>query len=180
MDTLASTASFIAITSVLIGWYQSARKPLKIKRVIVHTDDDGSTFILETINCKDYQVSINRIDCYRRKIYEIMKKTGSSPEYSEHLTSRDAIFMTWDSFEVPAKAFTHLRINKPGKEPLPKQLIFTLHTSHGYHELRCSNITEVEGNNLEVFSVDYRNEYNSKISAKTVFYWRTLKELMKR
>lgn len=180
VDTLASIASIVAITSVMVGWYRSARKPLKIRRVVVHKAQDSSTFILETTNRIDYQVHITRIDCYKRKIYEVMKKTGGSPEYAERLSSREAIFMGGHTFEVPAKAYTPLSIKISGKPYVPKKLIFSLDTSHGYHELICKNIIEVEVDKVEIFSADYKEEYDSKIVAKIVFYWRTLKELTSR
>lgn len=179
VDTMASLASFIAITSVMVGWYRSGRKPLKIKRVIVHKDIKHSTFILETINRKDYPVFISRADCYRKKIFEVMKKKGGSPEYAERLSSREAIFMGGHKFEVPAKACTPLSIKISGNPSVPKHLIFSLDTSHGYHELTCKNITEVDIGKVKVYSAEYKKEYDYKAVAKCVFYWKTLKELTK-
>jgi len=71
VDSLASVASLVAIVSVLVGWYRSTRKPLKIPRVVVHRERDRLTFILVTQNRQAYPVVIKRIDCYRRKIFEV-------------------------------------------------------------------------------------------------------------
>jgi len=177
VDTLASIASSIAIISVAISWYRSSRKPLKIKRVVVHRDEGFSTFILVTENRQNYPVFITRSDCYKRKIFEVMKKNGGFPEYSERLSSREGIFNSRDTFEVPAKAYTDLRIRVSGIPEVPKRLFFSIDTSHGYHELACKDISVVDIGKVEVFGAEYKDEYNSKIAAKLAFLGKILKEL---
>lgn len=180
VDTLASVASVIAIVSVLVGWYRSARKPLKIIRVVVHRKKDEMTFILITKNRQAYRVTTKRIDCYKRKIFEVKKKTGGKPEYSERLSSREMLFMGRAEFEVPANANTDIRINVTGSANIPDRLLFSIETSHGYHELWCDDITVVDIGNSEAYSVDYQEEYHSKVVAKLIFYWKILGELTRR
>lgn len=178
VDTLASVASIVAIVSVLVGWYRSVRKPLKIVRVVVHRKTDGLTFILITKNRQAYPVTTKRIDCYKRKIFAVEKKTGVKPEYSERLSSREAVFMASAKFEVPASAETDLRVEAPKVEDVPSRLLFSIDTSHGYHELWCNDVTVVDIGKAEVYSVEYKDEYESKLAAKSVYCWRVLRELV--
>ena len=68
----------------------------------------------------------------------------------------------------------------PGKPEIPKKLLFSIDTSHGYHELICGDINVVELGRVEVFGVEYKDEYSSKITAKFTFYWNIFKELISR
>lgn len=180
VDTLASLAALIAILSVLVGWYSSARKPLSISRVVVHKKDSGLTFILVARNRKSYPVETKRIDCFSRKIFEVEQKKGEKPEYAESLSSRYGVFMGRHEFEVPAKGNTDIRIEVTGEVEIPARLIFSIDTSHGYHELSCNDITVVDIGKTEVYSVDFKKEYSSKIVAKAVYYWKRLAELTRR
>ena len=180
VDSLASIASLIAIISVVVSWYLSNRKPLKIKRVVVHRDEEYSTFILVTENRQNYPVFVTRSDCYKRKTYEVMKKNGQFPEYAERLSSREGVFNSIDTFEVPARAYTDLRIKVPGKPEISEKLFFSIDTSHGYHELKCGDINVVDIGKVKVFGAEYKDEYSSKFIAKLTFYWKILKELTNR
>jgi hypothetical protein len=178
VDTLASTASLAAIISVSVGWYRSCRKPLTVKKVVIHREDEYSTFIIVTENRQNYPVTITRLDCYKRKIYEVMKRNERFPEYSEHLSSKEVIFNNSNAFEVPAMAYTDLRIKVMGSPEIPKSLIFSMDTSHGYHELTCKDIAVVDIGKVEIFSAEYKDEYSSKIHAKLIYYMKVLKELI--
>lgn len=46
VDLLSSVASLVAIVSVLVAWYQSRRKPLKIKRVLVHQKEQSTKIFI--------------------------------------------------------------------------------------------------------------------------------------
>ncbi|WP_150301326.1 hypothetical protein [Pseudomonas profundi] len=177
VDTLASLAALIAIMSVMGGWYDSRRKPLSIPRVVVHKKDKGLTFILVTRNRKSYPVATKRIDCFSQKYFEVEQRVGGKPMYAERLSSRNSVFMVKQESEVPAKGNIDLRIEILGEKKIPAQLIFTIETSHGYHELRCNDITVVEIGRAEVYSVDFKKEYNSRIAAKAVYYWKRVSEL---
>ena len=180
VDTLASVASIVAIVSVLVGWYHSARKPLKIVRVVVHQKKDRTTFILIMKNRQAYPVTTKRIDCYKRKIFEVQKKVGGRPEYSERLSSREALFMQTTGLEVPGSANTDLQIEVDRVVDIPGRLLFSIETSHGYHELWCSDVIVVDVGKATAYSVDYIHEYNSKVAAKFMYRWRVLGELARR
>ena len=180
VDILASLAAIVAVVSVLVGWYRSARKPLKIVRVVVHKTKNDMTFILVTKNRQPYPVTTKRVDCYKRKIFEVQKKAGGKPEYSERLSSREGLFMGSSEFEVPANANTDLRIKVTGTADIPNRLLFSVDTSHGYHELWCDDISVLEVGKTEVYSVDYKNEYRSKMAAKVMYRWRLIQELTRR
>ncbi|MBL4713968.1 MAG: hypothetical protein JKY64_05540 [Alcanivorax sp.] len=180
VDTLASLAAFVAILSVLFGWYSSARKPLSISRVVVHKKDDGLTYIIVTKNRKSYPVETKRIDCFSKKSFEIEQRAGGKPEYIEKLSSRYAVFSSKASFEVPAKGIVDIRIEVGGQTNISDRLIFSIDTTHGYHEISCNNTTVVEIGIAEVYSVEFKKEYGSKSRAKMVYCWRRIVELTKR
>ena len=180
VDTLASLAALIAILSVMVGWYSSARKPLSISRVVVHKKDSGLTYILVTKNRKSYPVETKRIDCFSKKIFEVEQREGGKPEYAERLSSRYAVFSSKPFFEVPAKGNIDIRIEVSGQVEIPDRLIFSIDTTHGYHELSCNDITVVEIGKTEVYSVDFKKEFDSKSHAKLSYYWNRILELTKR
>lgn len=180
VDTLASFAALIAILSVLIGWYSSTRKPLSISRVVIHKKDSGLTFILVTQNRKSYPVEAKRMDCFSKKFFEVEQRVGEKPEYAERLSSRYAVFSSKYQFEVPAKGNLDVRIEVTTQVEIPDRLIFSVDTSHGYHELVCNDITVVEIGKTDVYSVDFKKEYDSKILAKARYYWQRISELTKR
>lgn len=133
-----------------------------------------------THNRQSCPVVIKRIDCYRRKIFEVKKKTGGRPEYSEHLSSREEIFLNGSNFEVPANAYTDLRVEVTGVIGVPPTILFSLDTSHGYHELLCGDVTVVDIGKTELYSVEYKIEYARKSVAKCAYYWKVLGELTRR
>lgn len=176
-DTLASVAAFVAIVSVMVEWYRSARKPLKITRVVIHRKKNETTFILVVKNWKAYPITVKRVDCYRRKRYEVQKKRGGKPEYSELLAGSEMIFSRKMDFDISANGHTDLRIGIVGNANILEKLLFLLETSHGYHELWCKDVTIVEIGKVDVYSLECKHDYNSKLSAKSMFYWKLLKEL---
>lgn len=180
LDTLASLAALVAILSVLVGWYSSARKPLSISRVVVHKKGDGLTYIIVTKNRKSYPVETRRIDCFSKKTYEIEQRVGEKPEYVEKLSSRYAVFSSKASFEVPAKGNVDIRIEVNGQTEIPDRLVFSIDTTHGYHEVSCNDITVVEIGKTVVYSVEFKKEYGSRVRAKMVYFWRKILELTKR
>ena len=107
---LASLASVVAIVTVLISWYRSARKALRIERVVIHRKPTESTYILVVKNRKDYPVEIKSTDCYTRKIYNIEKKLNQKPEYSALLNLSDNLFRNSDKFIIGANGNTDIRI----------------------------------------------------------------------
>lgn len=180
VDTLASLAALIAILSVLVGWYSSARKPLSISRVVVHKKDDGLTYIIVTKNRTSYPVETKRIDCFSQKTFEIEQRVGEKPEYVEKLSSRYSVFSSKASFEVPAKGNIDIRMEVGGQNDIPDRLIFSIDTTHGYHEISCNDITVVEIGKSVVYSVEFKKEYGSKSRAMMVYFWKRIVELTKR
>lgn len=174
VDTFASLAALVAILSVLVGWYSSARKPLSISRVVVHKKDGSLKYILVMKNRKSYPVETKKIDCYTRKTFEIEQRVGEKPEYIEKLSSRYAVFSSKVSFKVPAKGNIHISIEVDGQTDISDQLIFSIDTTHGYHEISCKNITVIEIGKAVVYSVEFKKECVSKSRAKMVYLWRRI------
>jgi len=178
VDTLASIASLVAIVSVMVGWYRSARRPLRVTRVVVHKSTNDLTFIVLVKNVKDYPVTIQRTDCYRRKKYEVQKKHGGRPEYSKFFPGSEMIFTSRDTFEIAANGHTDIRIRIAGTTDIPSRLLFLLETSHGYHELWCKEIVVVEIGKVEVYGVEYKDEYRSKWIARAMYHVALLRDLV--
>lgn len=180
VDTLASLAALVAILSVLVGWYSSSRKPLSISRVVIHKKDSGLTYIIVTKNRKPYPVETKRIECFSKKTFEIEQRAGEKPEYHEKLSCRYAVFSSKASFEVPAKGNIDIRLETDGLTDIPDHLVFSIDTTHGYHEISCNDITVVEIGKIAVYSVEFKKEYRSKSRAKMVYFWRRVLDLIKR
>jgi len=177
-DTLASVAAFVAIVSVMVSWYRNARRPLKITRAVIHSKEREKTFILVIKNVKPYPVTINRTECYRKKKYEIQKKLGGRPEYSALFPRSEQLFVSGQTFEIAANGHTDIRFSASVDSDIPKKLLFLLETSHGYHQLWCKDITTVEIEKVDVYSVEYRLDYSTKCRAKAIYYWKFLKGLI--
>lgn len=176
-DTLASMAAFVAIVTSMLGWYQSARKPLKVTRVVVHQKDSESKFIIVVRNVKPYPVTIKAVDCYRRKRYQVQKKTGGKPEYDELFPGSEQMFRDQVDCEISANGHTDVIVTANPQTDIPSKLLFLLDTSHGYHELWCKEVTVVEIGQVEVYGVEYKYDYYSKLPARTRYFWKRVVEL---
>lgn len=176
-DTLASVAATVAIVSALVSWYRSSRRPLKITRVLVHRSSDKALFILVVRNVKDYPVTIKRTECYRRKKYEVEKKSGGKPKYSELFFGPDMIFDCKETFEIAANGHTDIRISSVCLSDITAKLLFRLYTSHGYHELWSKVVVS---RSFDFYDLEYRHDYESKRPAKAMYYWKLFIELTPR
>jgi hypothetical protein len=176
VDMLASLASLIAIISVLISWYRNSRKPLKVEKVIIRRKDSESRYILIIKNKKDYPVEIKSAECYTNKKYEILKKMGQKPEYSEMLSHSERLFSDSQKFKIEANGHTDISIIGRNINNNITKLLFSLHTSHGYHELWCSNILIVPVEQIQIFDVEYHYKFETKFKARIKYYWVQLKD----
>lgn len=180
VDILTSLASIVAIVSVLISWYRDTRRPLTIRRVVVHRKKDETTFILLVKNVKDYPVTIKRTDCYKRKKFQVQKKQGGKLEYSEVFPSSERVFTSTEVFEIPPIGHTDIRIKMEDATNVPSQLLFCIESSHGYHELRCRDIVVVEIGTVDFYRLEYKKEYSSKWFAKIMYYLALIQSLTNR
>lgn len=172
MDTLTATASFIAIGSVLWSWYRNTQKPLIVDRVVIHQKLYESTYILIIKNRKPYPVQINSASCFSKKSYLVRKVADHNPSYSSILNMAFCKFSSKETLEIGANGHTEMRIKgNVLKEPL-ERMLFSLKTSHGYHELWCKNILTVDmSGNTSVYTLDYDYEYHNKFKANIRYYW---------
>lgn len=179
VDMLSSTAALVAIITVLISWYRNAQKPLKVERVVIHRKKSESTYILIVKNRKPYPVSLKSTFCYTKHNYNVEQRKGESPTYSELLNLEDSPFRNTDLFEIGANGHTDVKIkgsNLVGEIP---RLLFSIHTTHGYHELWCKNIVVVEMGSAETYELEYRNGFESKYKAKAMYFWLLFRALFK-
>jgi len=177
-DTLASVAAFVAIVSVMVGWYRSARRPLKITRVVIHRKKDETTFILVVKNVKPYPITVKRTECYRRKKYEVQKKLGGKLEYSELFPGSELLSTSSQAFEIFPNGHTDIRIGGASNLDIPQKLLFLLETSHGYHELWCKDVSIVDIGKVNVYGMEFKHDCESKYQAKSLYYWKLIKELI--
>lgn len=180
VDILSSTASLIAILTVLYSWYKSAQKPLAIDRVVVHKSNSSNTYILVIKNRKPYPVTIKATRCYTTKVYEVEVKTGRKPEYSEQLLGSNSLFQNTSDFEIAPNGHTDIRITGSNPPEKVNKLLFSINTSHGYHELWCKEILLVDVGVAETYDLDYRHPFNYKITAKLKYYWLIAKHAFRR
>lgn len=180
VDILSSIASIIAIITVLLAWHRSVQKALKIERVVIHRKDSDSTYILVIKNRKQYPVIIKSISGFKRRLYKVEKKENQSTEYDSILNYSDCVLESKDVFEMGASGNTDIRVNGITTQDDLHKLLFSLHTSHGYHEILCSNIITLNMNISEVYGLEFRYQYESLIKAKAKYYWLRFLEIIKR
>lgn len=171
LDLLTSVAALVAIVATLAAWYRSARKPIAIDRLVIHKKNDESTFILILKNRKDYPVTIKRIDCYTRRHFIVTKKSSEPPEYQESLNLAERVMHDQSEFQLLANAHTDKRIKADPIEGSYSKLLFSLDTSHGFHQLWCNNILIVPMGVGETYELDYERDFHSKIQARLFYAW---------
>ena len=171
---LNSTASFVAIVLALGAWLRSARKALKIDRVVIHRKDKECTHILVIKNRKEYPVSIKSTNCYTKHTYNIKKSPNQKPEFSSLLNLKDNLFGDSNIFEIGPNGHTDIKIKGPHFTGSCKKLLYSMHTSHGYHEIWCKDITVLEMGSSQTVEIDYTLDYSNKYKALVVYYWKTL------
>ena len=162
---LNSTASFIAIVLALGAWFRSAQKALKVDRVVIHRKEKECTHILVIKNRKTYPVSIKTTNCYTKHTYNVKKATNQKPEFSSLLNLTDNLFRDSNTFEIGPNGHTDIRIKGPIFTGNYNQLLYSIHTSHGYHEIWCKDITIVEMGNSQAIEIDYMHDYSNKYKA---------------
>jgi hypothetical protein len=171
VDLLASCAAFVAIVAALTAWYRSARKPLVIDRLVIHKKTDKNTFILKLKNRKDYPVTIKRIDCHTRRHFTVQQKPGEPPEYQDLLNLADRILSDNSETHLAANAHTDVRIKTGPVTDSHSKLLFSFDTSHGFHQLWCSNILIVPIGVAETYTLDYERDFHSRIQARLFYAW---------
>lgn len=166
VDITSSLASLVAIFAAMIGWYLSARRPLKVTGVVVHRSANDLTFIVVVKNRKDYPVVVSEIDCYSQKTYEVRKKRGMKPVRNVYFPGSHQIFRHRQSHEVLPNGHTDLRATRQGVLPIPKRLLLLMKTSHGYQELWCRRIQVVDIGKVTLTSLEGKYEYASAWRAR--------------
>lgn len=166
VDILSSLASFIAIATVLISWFKNSQKALKIDHVVVHSKKAESIFILVIENRKPYPVTIKTISAFLKSNILVEKCKNLPPIYKNTLSATDLVFMSSQSFEIPANGYTEIRIHTEAKAMKYSSLTFSIHTSHGYHQLDCNQIQNIEmQGESKVFAVEYTKGFSSRLKA---------------
>jgi hypothetical protein len=172
VDALASTAAFIAIITVLWSWYKNSQMPLKIERLVVHNKVGKSTYIIVIKNSKTYPVNIKSTTCYTKSSYKVEKKNNQKPEYMHTLALSDNLFINNDSFKIGANGHTDIRIPGQNLNTDITNLLFTIQTSHGFHQLWCNSIITVDmTGEIKIFGMEEMYEFDSKFKAKRKYYW---------
>ncbi|HGS4547231.1 TPA: hypothetical protein ACMDOH_003617 [Vibrio cholerae] len=168
VDVLSSVASLVAIASVLIAWYQSRLKPLKLKRVLVHKNKTSTTFFLYVINRQAYPVKVKNLKCFTKMTFKISQKNNCRPERVQKLDYDDFVFQTQDEYEIEAYADCSIKIDcdKPITFDSDK-LVLSIQTSHGYHFLKVRDIDIVHMGTCSVaYRVPFEKTFDSKMKAR--------------
>jgi len=181
VDALSSTAALIAIITVLWSWFKNSQMPLKIERLVVHNKASESTYIIVIKNSKTYPVNIKSSACYTKSSYKVEKKNNQKPEYMDTLSLSDNLFINNDSFEIGANGHTDIRIVGQHLNTDITKLLFTIQTSHGYHQVWCSNIITVDmTGKIQCFGMEKMYDFDSKFKARRKYYWLKLVNLFQK
>lgn len=174
VDLLSSVASLVAIVSVLVAWYQSRRKPLKIKRVLVHQKEQSTKIFIFLINRAAYPVKINGIKCFKKISYQVFQKKDYCPERVQQLDYNDFIFETHRKEEIEAFANCHVVVDIEHLVQVDsKKLILSLQTSHGYHLLKVNDIDVVRmGVASEGYLVPFEKVFDSSLKARAYHFFK--------
>jgi hypothetical protein len=186
VDILSSLASLIAIITVFWAWMSSKRNALKIKRVVIHQSEQTSNFILEIENSKPYPVEIKNTRCFTKPNYKVEQVNNCFPSFHKAYSLTDSPFLSDERHTIEANGFTDIRFNKGSNLESVKELTFLMDTSHGYHSLKCKNITLVKMG-AQTFGMEAMEEYDSRASAVKKYcsltirrVWNILKEKLTR
>jgi hypothetical protein len=170
LDIANSIALLIAIVGGLIVTYRWIRKPLVIKRIVVHRKPDGCNYILIVRNRKDYPVTIKSSRCYTRKKFTLMKYRGEKPEFMEGFPLEAQIFSDNTEHVIEPFGNTDVKIAGAWSDDVEIKLILFFHTSHGAHEsVFTGEVVVVDMRQGEARHLKVQREYNSKLKAKLRF-----------
>ena len=150
-DILSSVASIVAIVTVLYSWWASKRPKLKISQFIVSPSNGGLRIYLKITNKKLYPVNIKNITCYKKQRYSISKKELMKPQLWPSLDVADKLFTIAEEVEIPELGEFNKELNVSQHDFDPKDLLFSLYTSHGIIRLKCTN-THVFNNEFEFYN----------------------------
>ena len=164
VDVLSSIASLIAIVTVLGAWISSQKKALKVKRVVVHQNEQTSNYILEIENSKPYPVELKCTRCFTKKHYKVEQVNNCFPTIHSAYSLTDSPFIANEKHFIEANGLTDIRFLECAHLSQVKELIFLFDTSHGYHSLKCKNITIVKMG-TQTFGMEAMNEYSSRWAA---------------
>jgi hypothetical protein len=176
VDILSSIAAVIAIFTVLVAWISSKKKPLKVKRVVIHQSTDSSTYILEIENNKPYPVEIKNTRCFTKKHYKVEQINNCFPTLHSAYSLTDSPFLADEVHLIQPNGFTDVRFHKGANLNDVKELTFLMDTSHGFHSLKCKNITLVKME-TQTFGMEAIEEYNSWLPALTSYMKLSAKRL---
>lgn len=174
LDALASFAATVAIVTALVSWARATRKPIALRRIVIHNKRASSADHIFLKNRREFPVSINEAAIFERKKYQVQRKVGGAPEYDEFLSSPVIINKPNPPFEMKPFGHDSLSIDSGSRAPSLKHAVLMLKTSHGYHEFRCKNLTDVEAGTSEVYKVAFRSEKRSKLLALVILTWRRM------
>ena len=97
------------------------------------------------------------------------------------LSLSDNLFINNDSFEIGANAHTDIRIVGQHLNTDITKLLFTIQTSHGYHQVWCSNIITVDmTGKIQCFGIEKMYDFDSKFKARRKYYWLKLVNLFQK
>lgn len=99
VDILSSLASFVAIATVLISWFNSSKKALKIEGIVAHLKKEEAIFILLIKNRKSYPVTIKSINAYLKPKFLVEKLRNLPPMYTSKMSAIDLVYMSSENLK---------------------------------------------------------------------------------
>lgn len=180
VDVLSASASFVAVVTVCVGWGLSARKPIFIERVaMLPTGQDSFQVAIFIVNRKSFPVTINTMHCFSEKQYRVEKEFGQRPVKTSSLSLNDRLFDGPVPMLVQAQGVQRFLLNVPRNLQRPKQIHFSMDTTHGYVNYTCKKITH-SADMARVIGADFIYVSRSKFGVVGLYclawvYWVLLK-----
>lgn len=140
VDILSSIASIVAISTVLISLWRAKSPPLKISQLIISPRQGGLRVFVRIKNRMPYSVKIKGLTCYKKQSYQISRKKLQRPQLWPLTAVNDIFFSFNEDVDVLEWGEFTKELLISSNQYKSSSLLFSLYTSHGILNLKCSNV----------------------------------------
>ena len=165
MQTLTLLSCICTILGLWFMVYQEKRKPLIIKNVAVYSEDDCCKMILQIHNRKPYPINIESVQIYSHRQYHVEQLQHCKPEISSALSSNHSVSGIKKNCCIGAGAYCNIEFRIAKIEKKFQNIHCSIHSSHGYQELKYNRVRSFETNSIKICDVEAYKNYISPIEA---------------
>jgi hypothetical protein len=175
VDTLSSIASILAIFTVMIAWFRTARKALKIHHVVYYKHQDQLAYIVRFKNIKSYPVTIKYTRCYTNRSFTIEIPSSLPPNFSSGFHPFNVAIMDSNEHVIEPFGSTEITYISKCKPSKIRHLIFDLGTSHGDMFIKCNKVNYFEMDATVTVNENINKKvFVNKYKAIFYYYWQKL------